>query len=100
MLAADEFKRPEDQRFFDELGNRNSRVRTEYTQEPAEPMQDSEVRVIDFAMRASSKRAQGVSTDLDPAHLIEHTEDIDDLRAERKCRSGSRVMMSAELPVY
>ncbi|KAF3043352.1 hypothetical protein E8E11_007845 [Didymella keratinophila] len=90
MLAADDFKPPEGQRFFDEIGTRDSRVRTEDTQDPAEPMQDPEVRVIDFAMRASSKRTQGVSTDLDPAHLIEHIEDIDDLHADRRSPLASK----------
>jgi hypothetical protein len=97
MLDADDFKRPEDQRFLDGLGGHDPCVRAEDLQGPAGPMQDPDVRVIDFALLANSKKAQNAIGTLDAAHLIEHIEDIDDPRAKRKCRFNFRATVRVRL---
>ncbi|KAF3041875.1 hypothetical protein E8E12_003226 [Didymella heteroderae] len=78
MLDADDFKCPEDQRFFDALEHQELRVRAESPQGPAGPTQDPDVRIIDFASRRISKQAQNTSGGLDAAHFIEHVEHIGD----------------------
>lgn len=103
MLDADDFKRPEDQRFFEALEDHDLRESAERLQGPeglqgpAGYMEYPDVRVIDFALRANSKKAQSASRALDAAHLIEPIVDIDGTRAKRKLRDNLRVMVRVKL---
>lgn len=76
MLDADDFKRVEDQSFFDALENQDSTVHAQ--EDSVVRVEDSAVRVIDFALPRDTNSTQSI----DSAHLIEQIEGLDDIRAK------------------